>query len=206
MTTTDRELLDVAFGKIFQQLISNIHTAMPGEIVSFDPLTQTATIQPSLQRLLEGADGAENLPPIEDVPVCMPGGGGFWINLDLAAGDTGIIIWSERSIANWLTLGGQADPDDTRKFDLSDAMFIPGINPLVGVLVPPLETGSLIIRNKLGTTKITLTDTDIILENTYGTITLGASTLKLENTTGGNVEIKATGQVAINGTNLTVDL
>jgi hypothetical protein len=206
MTTTDRELFDVGLGKVFSSLLCNIHTAMPGEVVSFDPLTQTATVQPELQRLLEGADAPESISPIEDVPVAMPGGGNFWINLDIQPGDTGIIIWSERSIANWLNQGGQVDPDDSRKFDLSDAMFIPGINPLPGVLVPPLETGSLILRNKTGTVKITMTDTDVTIENIYGKIELTSSTLKLSNTSGGTVEIKSSGQVAVNGTNLTVDL
>jgi hypothetical protein len=188
MTTTDRELFDVGLGKVFNALLCNLHTAMPGEVVNFNPVTQTATIQPALQRLLEGADGAEDITPIEDVPVSMPGAGNFWINLDIQPGSTGILIWSERSIANWLQQGGQVDPDDTRKFDLSDAMFIPGINPLPGVLVPPLETGSLVLRNASGTVRITLTDEGVKIENPLG-----------------NIELKSSGQVDVNG-NFTVDI
>jgi hypothetical protein len=186
--TQNQTPLDVAFSNIFNSLLFNVHTALPAEVTAFDAVTQTCSVQPVIKRLTTVSDSPELLPIIEDVPVVYPGGGDFFITFELAKGSYVLLICAERSIANWMTQGGQVDPESTRKFTLSDAIAIPGLLPLPKVLLPPVHSGGLVLRNKLGTTKITVSDTEIILENALGTVTL-----------------KASGQLDVNG-NFTVDV
>ena len=102
-----------------------INTSMPGNIVKYDPATQTADIQPSLKR--EYYDGsAVDLPVLPGVPIVFPRTATSFIHLPLQAGDPVVVIFSQRSLDNWKTTGGTAEPADARKFDLSDAIAIPG--------------------------------------------------------------------------------
>jgi hypothetical protein len=49
--------------------------------------------------------------------------------MPLTRGDYVLLVFCERSIDAWLSIGGIVDPDDYRKFDLSDAVAIPGLFP-----------------------------------------------------------------------------
>jgi hypothetical protein len=121
-----------------ERRLTEVHTAMPGIVESFDPLTMTCTVQPAIKRKYQDAVLATSLPLINKVPVCFPRGGGAYISVPLAQGDTGLIVFSERSIDLWQSLGGTIDPLDARKHHLSDAIFIPGLAPLTS----PILNGS----------------------------------------------------------------
>lgn len=103
----------------------DVHVSMPGIIESYDPGTQTATIQPSLKRKYE--DGVVvALPLINKVPVVFPRGDGWQITGPLKKGNPVTIVFSERSLEVWKKKGGVVDPADPRKFHISDAIAIPG--------------------------------------------------------------------------------
>jgi hypothetical protein len=128
-----------------------VHTAMPGVIVTYDPSKQQAQVQPSLKR--KYADGTiEPLPPISNVPVVHPRGGGASILLPIASGDPCLLVFAERSLDNWKSEGGISDPDDTRKHHLSDAFCIPGGSAFNGAVAG--DASNLIIKN--GSSKITV--------------------------------------------------
>jgi hypothetical protein len=104
---------------------AQIHTAMPGSIVSYDATTMTATVQPALQVFQTQVDGTiqqVNIAPIADVPVHFPGGGGHLMTFPVQAGDECLIVFSERSIDNWFQHGGQQQPSDWRMHDINDAV------------------------------------------------------------------------------------
>lgn len=103
----------------------DVNTAMPGLVVSYDPATQTADVQPALKKAYY--DGAVvDRPVIPGVPVAFPRGGTAHMHWPLQAGDSVILIFSQRSLDNWKTTGGKVDPKDVRRFNLSDALAIPG--------------------------------------------------------------------------------
>lgn len=108
--------------------MSDVHVSMPGRIESYEAGTQKASVQPLLQLTLE--DGTrQRLPVINNVPVVWPRGGGAILSFPLAAGDGVLLIFSERSLDEWLAQGGETAPDDPRSFDLSDAIAVPGLYP-----------------------------------------------------------------------------
>jgi len=184
-----KENFDVGIRKIFESLFSTKHFAMPGQVVSFDPALQTVSVQPSLKVLLQGNPVPQLLPIIEDVPVVFPGGGNFFVTFDILPGHTVLLVFAERSIANWQNLGGIADPQSVRKNHLSDAIAIPGILPTTTALKPPVDAAALTLRNLANTVFVRVKDSDV-------EIGAGAGSVKL------NV---ATGQANINN-NFTVDV
>ncbi|OOF40935.1 baseplate protein [Rodentibacter mrazii] len=109
-----------------QQDRLNLHTALPAKVVSFDPSKQTVTLAAQIKMQLSDGSGAD-IPPLVDVPVSFPRGGGFAVTFPLKAGDEGIAIFSERCIDGWWQSSEASLPLDFRLHDLSDAMFIPGI-------------------------------------------------------------------------------
>ena len=109
-----------------EQILCDVNTALPGIISSYDPNTHLATVQPGLQRKYKDQDAPVDLPLITNVPVAFPKAGQSWLRLPINPGDEGLLVFNQRSIDKWLDQGGTVDPLDNRKFDLSDAVFIPG--------------------------------------------------------------------------------
>jgi hypothetical protein len=100
--------------------ISNIHG------------NQEVDVQPLLQaRYTDGSPF--NLRVIQKVPVVMPQGQLYSVKYPLSVGDTGMCIFSDRSLDVWLAgSGGIVDPADSRQHDISDAIFVPGLVPFSG--------------------------------------------------------------------------
>lgn len=115
------------------RFMCEVHTCMPAKVVSYDPSTQTATVQPTLQRvyLVQGQEHAVDLPEIFQVPVVFPATANAWLRLPLAAGDLVMVHFSERSLDAWSqTNGGSTlDPLIPHKFSLADAIAVPGLRP-----------------------------------------------------------------------------
>jgi hypothetical protein len=127
------ELLDAAL----DARLVDVHTALPGRIVSYDAEHQTADVQPMLRRALQDQDGEkvlEALPILPCVPVVFPRGGGCFVSFPMAAGDGGLLVFSERAIDRWRSTGENADPGDLRMHGLSGAAFFPGLYPRADAL------------------------------------------------------------------------
>lgn len=106
----------------------DVHTALPASIVSYDSGTNLAQVQCEIKRKYVDED-ARNLPIITNVPVVHPRANDAMLYLPIKAGDHGLVIFSERSIDLWIERGAAVDPEDARKFHLSDAIFVPGLYP-----------------------------------------------------------------------------
>jgi len=155
---SDRETLEAGFRKIFDALLSNIHTAMPGIIKSFDAATGLATVQPALKRKFSGSEAAIDLPLIEDVLVMFPGNDDYMITFDISTDLPVLLIFSERAIDIWQGKGGVVDPAIKRKFDLSDCIAIPHLMPLPNLPLVPMESGCISIRKKDNSLYLKLSD------------------------------------------------
>lgn len=108
--------------------ISEVHVALPARVESYDPATQKASVTPLLKKKLRS--GAEfSLGVIDGVPVIMPRSSLGSLTFPISRGDTVLLVFAERAIDNWLSLGGEQPPGDPRKYDLSDAIAIPGLFP-----------------------------------------------------------------------------
>ena len=106
----------------------DVHTALPGQIISYDHTTQKATIQPCLKKsYLDGT--MQEMPILNNVPVIFPRAGGASLTFPVVSGDTCLLLFIERSTDLWKSVGGVVAPNDPRKFDLSDAVAIMGLMP-----------------------------------------------------------------------------
>ena len=147
-STTPRtiDLLNV----VFDGFIRELHFAIPGKVIEYDLKTNQVSVLPQVKRKYIGAATAHDLPIINNVPVIFPRTENSHIKFPIKPGDFGQILFNERSIDIWQSAGTETDPQDARKFDLNDAVFIPGLFPLT----KPLETkgapDSVEIRNNSG--------------------------------------------------------
>lgn len=142
--------------------IKELHTMMPGIIISFDPDKQTAVVQPAIKRIFT-EKGAVNLPVCVDVPVAFPGGGDFFLTFPVKPGDECILGFSERAIDNWYASGGAQAPAEYRLHDLSDGIAQVGLNSQPKKLTALQMTGAE-LRTRSRSTYIRLEDGTIYIK------------------------------------------
>lgn len=119
-----QEFVDAVKNTVRSEL-NDIHTAVPGKIVSFDAAKGLATVLPIMK--FKKPDGTSiDYPQITGVPVLFPQGYGqsATIAFPVKAGDGCLIIIAEKSIDYWL-YGQETDTD--LSFDMTNAVCIPGL-------------------------------------------------------------------------------
>lgn len=113
-----------------QSALGDINVAIPATIVNYEPSSMRATVKPSIPKRLSNGETLL-APQIVNVPVCFPvadvAGNVAMITLPMKSGDGVLLVFSHRSIENWLS-GSTDVPDDPRMFDLSDAFAMPSCN------------------------------------------------------------------------------
>ncbi len=114
---------------IIERNLVDMHTAIPGIIQEYDPKTKTAKVRPALRRRFNDERGDQELNVFSQVPVGFLQTNDFILSVPLQKGDEVLLIISERSIDSWLENGGIVTPNETRKFDLADAIAIPMLKP-----------------------------------------------------------------------------
>lgn len=142
--------------------LKDVHTCLPGIIESYDPGTQTASVQPAIKRVFS-AQGAVNLPLCVDVPVAFPGGGDFYMTFPVERGDECILQFSERCIDYWFVNGGVQLPAEYRTHDLSDAFATVGVNSLPRKLAN-VQTDGAELRNRARTVYLKITDDGFVIK------------------------------------------
>jgi hypothetical protein len=107
--------------------VNNIHTSMPGSIVSYDPGTNRASVQPNGS--FKAQDGRNvRYPIIHNVPLHFPmgQGGTSGITFPINAGDGCLLVFSETQNDDFLS-SNKGDSPDVRNHSLNDAIAIPGV-------------------------------------------------------------------------------
>lgn len=155
--------LDPDLGEVIVEAIKaalyDTHTGLPAKVVSFDPATQSCVVQPLIKsRILDDDERVEIIskPPVFNVPIVYPAGGGWSITWPLAIDDIVFLAFAERSIDAWLQApaGVEVDAVDARKHALSDAIAIPGLRPRVGAIAG-ISLTDFRISNTAGTVALT---------------------------------------------------
>lgn len=152
----------------------NIHTAIPGKVISYDAGTNRASVQPFGNFKVE--DGSRfPYPVIYNVPVIFPTGmsGAAGVTFPICAGDGCLLVFSEVNLDDFLSGG---DSDDLRMHSMNDAICIPGLyssGATVGAVYPGetclFHGGSMIrlsssgIVADLGGTSVTIGGGDMIV-------------------------------------------
>lgn len=111
--------------EVAQEVVDNVHTALPGKIISFNPAKCLAKVKP-IGRFLTPENEIMDYPIIVDVPVMFP----FSVKVEVGIffpvkpGDFCTIIVSEAELDEWRT---GAISDVTLRHDLTSAIVIPGL-------------------------------------------------------------------------------
>lgn len=175
-----------------QSEVNGIHTAMPGKITAFDPGTGMASVQPSVK--YKKPDGTKiDYPVITGVPVIFPQAAllSSVIAFPVKAGDTCLLIVSEESLDSWLY--GQ-DPDTEMKFDLSNAIAIPGLFSKASKAVQEACSSNAIILS-CGS-KISVSSSGIAVT---GSLTVSGSITSSGDVTAGGISLKQHTHTGVNG-------
>jgi len=131
---------------LVERKLADVHTAVPGKIVSFDINTGLATVLPTMQ--FKKPDGTKiDYPQITGVPVVFPQSysQNATIAFPVKSGDGCLLIIAEQSIDYWM-YGQKTDTD--LKHDLTNAICIPGLFQKVNSSVKEAcNNNAIVIRN-----------------------------------------------------------
>lgn len=169
-------LLDVVteVKNLVKEQVNNIHTALPGEIVSVDVTTCLATVKPKAQmRFTNGK--VLDYPIISGVPVVIPQSpsSGASIAFPVKVGDPCLLIFSEQALDYWLENGMT---NSEIKHGLSGAIAILGL-----MKTPSSDFKDAVLNDK------------VIVRNGNASITLSNATITLRG------DILVEGNLLING-------
>ncbi|HHF4558465.1 TPA: Gp138 family membrane-puncturing spike protein [Haemophilus influenzae] len=184
--------------------LSEINVSLPGKIVSYDAETVRATVQPSIPKRLANGE-VLNAPQIVNVPVMFPmadiNGAVAQVTLPVKVGDGCLLIFSQRSLENWLS-GSNDAPDDPRMFDLSDAFCVMGGNSRS----PNADVENLCIKYGSGKIKIapngniTINSPDVRVTTDNFTVTATISTFNGNVIVNGGISTAGnSGSVSVSG-------
>lgn len=115
-------------------IMQSMQVALVGRVESFDPETQTASIQPLIRNRQN--ESYVDLPLLQDVPVYFPGSSGQGITWPVAAGDECLVVFANSCIDAWLQNGGIQNPISVRHHDYSDGFAFVGFRSKPNVIVP----------------------------------------------------------------------
>jgi hypothetical protein len=116
------------WGLAIDKEVRGLRVALPGIIVSFNPVAQTAIVQCAIRETLtiNGIPTHVNIPQLLDVPVIFPRGGGFVLTFPVSEGDECLVIFSDLCIDMWWQNGGIQNRREARRHNFSDAFAILG--------------------------------------------------------------------------------
>lgn len=142
MTAQRTPTFPEVLASLIESRLVDVHTMLPGQIESYDSAKQTVNVKITVQRRLVDEDGTKtlvDLPPLQNVPVAFPRCAGGWITFPLAKGDNVMVIFSERSLGQWMAKdnGQQIDPQEVTLHPLSGAVAVPGLYPSTAALRSP---------------------------------------------------------------------
>jgi hypothetical protein len=127
--------LPEVLSKAIRNRLAEVHTSMPGRIESYDHRTKKATVKPLINRVYP--DGrVDEFPVLNAVPVLLPGTSTGALQFRIRRGTPVALYFSERSMDLWKSQGGLVAPDDRRRFSLSDAFCVPGLDAFDGGFYP----------------------------------------------------------------------
>ena len=108
-----------------RSVTDEIHTVLPGEIISFDPASGLATAKP-IGKYTNSSGETLEYPVVTDAPVIFPfcQSVGAGVAFPVHIKDSCLILISEVELDEWRS---GASSEGSLKFDLSSAVILPGL-------------------------------------------------------------------------------
>lgn len=146
-----------------------LNTCLPAIVKAYDSVKQTCTVQPSMKRTTIAGEVSSRA-EIEDVPVVFPRSGAYGFTVPITVGDSVMLIFSQRSLDDWIDNGGEVEVTDYRLHDINDAIAIPGLFPLENKITPaPAADAAEVRGNKILLGKSGASDEPMVLGNVLQT-------------------------------------
>ncbi len=153
MSITPREpTLATLLIDAIQSRLVDFRVMLPAKIAKYNSKDGTVDVDILIKDQKPQPDGTVKLatfPTIQDVPVAWTRCGKGWLTLPLAAGDTGEVVFADRSLSNWAGSGkGEVvDPKDLGMHNLSGAVFRPGLTPTTSPIDSP-DTDNVVLHTE----------------------------------------------------------
>ncbi|MCK5641952.1 MAG: hypothetical protein KAJ19_14205 [Gammaproteobacteria bacterium] len=125
----------------------DLHTALPGRVVSYDSGTQTVEVELQIKRMIKDGNGVlqpETLPNLPNVPVAFPRSSSFFVSFPLAKDDFVFVIFTEMSLDQWRSKAALTVPGDARRLTLTGAVALPCLYPNDGTLTEAHATAMVV--------------------------------------------------------------
>lgn len=148
MSEEQEPSLEDVIGEILDAHSAEMHVALPGKVVSYDAAKQVADVQPQLRDVFVGSDGEfvdRPFPVLPRVPVQFLRGGGFFVIVPVAVGDTGLLVFCDLPLDRWRSSGQSSHPGDLRRHSMTSAVFIPGLVPTGAALSEASANADLVL-------------------------------------------------------------
>lgn len=138
------QVIDRKVDKRFNSLAKGL----PGNIVSYDEASETATIRLGVYRLVPSltnpdVDVVEQMPDLFNVPIAWPRARGYALVGTLAAGDPVAVHGLDRDISGWRRSNKASTPDDARTHTWAAAFAVPGLQADTGGFPEPGDAAAL---------------------------------------------------------------
>lgn len=130
-------------------IAEGVHCMIPARVEKYDAAKQVANVQILIKDFHRDETGAlvvTSIPIINNVPVQFLAAGGFAFTVPVEVGTLGSLVFAERSMDRWEAGSGQeVDPEIYTRFNLTDAVFLPGVrafgDPLAYVPAGKIKMG-----------------------------------------------------------------
>lgn len=160
----------------FWRNMLQINTCIPAVVDTFDPATQRISARPAIRGKFINPDDFSvqyfDYPKITNIPLALqwsPNVGG--VTYPIKSGDICTLIFSQRSLDNFLISGKTSDPFDPadakyteiRLFDLTDAMCFPGIITN-NLQIQGYNNDAIEVRTADGLKKVSVSENELTLQ------------------------------------------
>lgn len=197
--TSEEQLVELNFWRNAMRL----NTCIPGVVNAFDPATQKVSATPAINAKYVSPEGEVSYiqyPMITNIPLAIIRGSGLSITQPITEGYPCTLIFSQRSIDNFVIDRAVTNPVEgpnpltsaLRCMDLTDAMCFPGIITTKDT-IPNYATDAIEVRSDDGKVKVSVKQDSLTLKQESANITLS----------GGNIDMTA-GNINITGTAVTI--
>lgn len=187
----------LVYKQLSKAIYGGLRVAMPGIVQSFDPDTQTVTVDIAVKDKIINNGVIEDIqiPTLLDVPLVMPIAGNFILTMPVQPGDECLVIFADMCINSWWQNGTIQNQETIRRHDLSDGFAILGTWSQPNK-ISNYSTDSAQLRSLTGNTIVEVADTSVNI--IAGTVTIQSSNT-VNVTASNHVNINGSGHTTIEG-------
>jgi len=195
---SDHESTPSALNKMLRDYFLNIDDCLPAVIISYNRVSNTATVKPLISRItVDNQVVARN--QVIGLQVFSFGGGGFNLNFPLVPGDLGWIKACDRDLDAFKASLSEGAPNTCRTHTFSDSLFLPDV--MRRYVIRGEHSSEMVLQSvdgnnrvAIGQSRIKIATGDTFIELVPGKISLNTmgllDVISADSNFSGNVTIK----------------